>query len=77
MSQGYSVRLLQLNKAADRKNLGVKLGRMCIKHGVSASYIADYLGVSRQTVYNWFVGASSPKPPTAVKIERYMAKLQQ
>ena len=60
MSYGYSARLIALNKEADSKLLGVKLGRICIKRNIPVSLVASRLGVSRQTVYNWFTGANTP-----------------
>lgn len=60
MSYGYSARLIALNKEADSKLLGVKLGRACIKRNIPVSLVASSLGVSRQTVYNWFTGVNTP-----------------
>ncbi len=60
MSYGYSARLIALNKEANSKLLGVKLGRVCIKRNIPVSLVASELGVSRQTVYNWFTGANTP-----------------
>jgi transposase len=60
MSYGYSQSLVDANKKADIKSLGVALGRLCIKHGVPVSEVAQELGVSRATVYNWFWGTTSP-----------------
>lgn len=60
MSYGYSARLIALNKEADSKLLGVKLGKACIKRNVPVSLVASSLGVSRQTVYNWFTGVNTP-----------------
>ena len=61
MSYGYSARTIAMNKAADHRRLGVALGRAAIELGVSVSAVATSLGVSRQTVYNWFVGDYDPK----------------
>lgn len=61
MSYGYSARTIAMNKAADHRRLGVALGRAAIQLGVSVSAVASTLGVSRQTVYNWFVGSYDPK----------------
>lgn len=61
MSYGYSARTIAMNKAADHRRLGVALGRAAIELGVSVSAVATALGVSRQTVYNWFVGDYDPK----------------
>jgi hypothetical protein len=61
MSQGYSIKLVQLNKQADKKKLGVKLGRECIRTSISVSQVAKIIGVSRMTVYNWFSGIHDPQ----------------
>lgn len=61
MSYGYSARTIQLNGAADHRRLGVALGRAAIKLNVSVSEVARLMGVSRQTVYNWFIGSYDPK----------------
>lgn len=75
MSQGYSLRLRDLNRRAPSKLLGVRLGRACIKHDVPATVVADRMGVSRQTVYNWFRGTSNPGPGLTDAIEQYIASL--
>jgi|TARA_R110000744_G_scaffold314646_2_gene421666 DNA-binding XRE family transcriptional regulator len=77
MSYGYSLKLLQLNKAADKKLLGVCLGAVCIKNDVPVAEVAQKLKVSRQAVYNWFTGVSNPNVQTANKIEKLIAKLEQ
>jgi transposase len=74
MSIGYSANTIQLNKKADGKRLGVALGRAAIKSGMSVAEIAMVLQVSRQTVYNWFVGAYDPKPEQTKDIEKLIAK---
>lgn len=61
MSYGYSARLIELNKRANKRLLGVRLGRVCIKHNIPVADVAFRLGVSRQTIYNWFTGASNPQ----------------
>ena len=73
MSYGYSAKLIKLNKQASRKLLGVRLGRVCIAHDVSVAHVAYKLVVSRQTIYNWFVGASNPRPELVPSIEKFIA----
>jgi len=41
---------------ATPKSLGNQLGRWAIYHDFSVVRIAKVLGVTRQTVYNWFLG---------------------
>ena len=51
MSYGYTTRLDSLNKQANASHLGVKLGRVCIKHDLSVIEIATKLRVSRPVSY--------------------------
>ena len=76
MSRGYSLRLRDLNRKAPSKLLGVRLGRVCIKHDVPVVVLAQRMGVTRQTVYNWFAGASSPNPALASLVQSYIAQFE-
>ena len=62
MSYGYTTRLNSLNRQADKSSLGVKLGKVCIKQEIPVAEVAFQLGVSRQTIYNWFQGTHYPHP---------------
>jgi len=57
---GYTLYMQQVNKSADTKRLGVRLGRHCIKNNLSVIALAKEFGVSRQTIYNWFSGKNEP-----------------
>jgi DNA-binding XRE family transcriptional regulator len=72
MSYGYSAKTIQLNKRADSSGLGVALGRAAIKLGISVADVAATLRVSRQTVYNWFVGAYAPKDSITKDVTRLL-----
>ena len=76
MSIGYSQRLVEANKKASVKLLGVALGRLCIRQGIPVMLIAEELNVSRATVYNWFWGTSKPDPKRSVRIVEYICKLK-
>jgi DNA-binding XRE family transcriptional regulator len=67
---------MEANKAADTKNLGVALGRMCIKADVSVSQVAAMFDVSRQTVYNWFAGHYTPNQRIVETIKAYIDDLK-
>jgi hypothetical protein len=73
MTYGYSSRLIALNKQASKTKLGVALGRKCIAHDVPVSRIADQLGVSRMTIYNWFIGSHEPQPAHASAITKLLS----
>lgn len=71
MSYGYSARLIKLNKQASIQNPGVRLGRLCIQADIPVHTIAYELGVSRQTVYNWFCGVNTPQNASAAAIKAF------
>lgn len=75
ISHGYSSRIITQNKKADPKLLGVRLGRLCIKHNVPVSAVMKKLSVSKQTVYNWFRGTSSPQNLIKPKVEAFISTL--
>jgi hypothetical protein len=75
MSQGYSLSLVEANRQVNSRHLGVALGRVCIKARVPVMDVADYFGVSRQGIYNWFKGVSHPRPHLTPQIEKYMEQI--
>lgn len=75
MSYGYSARLIALNKSHNDTQLGVKLGRVCIALDIPVSRVASQLGVSKQTVYNWFMGMYEPHPKYQQLVEKLIETL--
>ena len=73
-SRGYTIRIVKANAAADDISLGVKLGRFCISKDIPVSHVAEFFGVSRMTVYKWFVGEWIPRKRHTVKIMEIMRK---
>jgi hypothetical protein len=78
MSLGYSQQLVEANRRADKtkKSMGVALGRECIKASIPVITVAQQLGVSRTTLYNWFVGASLPKERYVHAIIDFMSSMK-
>ena len=77
MSYGYSARLIASNKKANQRLLGVKLGKVCIKHDIPVTVISEELGVSRQTIYNWFGGESVPHGTSVMdRIQSFIESLK-
>jgi len=70
--RGYSYRLVQANRAADSKHIGVKLGKWCIANEMPVGEVADIFKVSRMTIYSWFTGTSNPHKAKAEKIEKFL-----
>ena len=45
---GYSKLIMQSNKSADGKLLGVRLGRYCIGNDIPVKDVMEFFGVSKQ-----------------------------
>lgn len=75
MSYGYSARIVAKNKSHDESFIGIKLGRLCIAHDIPVSFVASHLEVSKQTVYNWFVGAYEPHAKYKQAVESFILTL--
>lgn len=75
MSYGYSQLTVSANKRADRRLLGVALGRACIANGVSVADVARRFSVSRQTIYNWFEGQHEPSVAAIEDIKAFIESL--
>lgn len=72
---GYSIRVAEAIKEADGSLLGVQLGRACLARDIPVSTAAKALGVTRQTVYHWFLGLSEPRGKAIDAIKSYIASL--
>lgn len=72
---GYSLETAEAVKKADGKLLGVKLGRACVRRGVSVSEVAALFNVSRMTVYNWFKGSVVVSDKHAQQMKKLIDKL--
>lgn len=76
MSYGYSQRLVDANKKANAKSLGVALGRLCIDLEIPVSTVAEKLDVSRATIYNWFWGLTTPNSNKASAVAKMVLSLK-
>lgn len=74
--RGYSIRVAEAIKEANGNLLGVQLGRVCLAQDIPVSTAAKVLGVSRQTVYQWFLGLSEPRGEALAAIRDYLANLR-
>lgn len=76
MSYGYSARIVAANQRQDESCLGVKLGRVCIALDIPVVVIAKQVGVSKQTIYNWFMGAYEPHASCKATVESLLRNLE-
>jgi hypothetical protein len=72
---GYTLHLQQRNRKADKRKLGVRLGKHCINSGIPVIDLVEKLGVSRQTVYSWFCGIHEPGPSQRARINELFPTL--
>jgi predicted DNA-binding protein YlxM (UPF0122 family) len=71
MPQGYTNKFIKAVNEADQEKLGVRLAQVCIKHDIPVKDVADFLKVTRMTVYHWFKG----KTNVLTKYQETVAKL--
>jgi hypothetical protein len=71
---GYSQRIVQINRKADSKNVGVQLGRFCISREIPVTDVMEFFGVTKQTVYNWFAGKYEPGNLFTAAITEYLKR---
>jgi hypothetical protein len=56
MPRPYSEEFLRFINTTDSNNLGVSLGKSCVRGNLPLLYVARALGVSKVTIFNWFRG---------------------
>lgn len=72
---GYTIHLRQRNRKADKRKLGVRLGRYCISMDIPVTDLVEMFNVSRQTVYNWFCGAHDIGPSQRIRVQEFFPNL--
>jgi predicted transcriptional regulator len=72
---GYSVFTARDIQRADGRLLGVKLGRLCVERAIPVTEVAEYLKVSRMTVYNWFKGTVDVSYKHEAQVESLIKRL--
>ncbi len=72
---GYSTLTAREIRLADPDMLGVKLGLLCLERGIPIVDVAEYLHVSRVTIYAWFRGKTEVSDKHRDKIEKLLQKL--
>ena len=75
MSRGYTTKFIQAVNEADQTKIGVRLAQVCIKHDIPVTDVADFLKVTRMTVYHWFRGKTNVLGPQKETVEKLIAKL--
>ena len=73
--KGYTTLMVQAVYDANPFYLGVKLAKICIKLNIPVVDVAEYLNVSRPTVYSWFIGKRDVAPKYAEQVQKLIDKL--
>lgn len=76
MAKGYSVITINEIRSANSQLLGVQLGLVCLKNDLPVTDVAEFFGVSRMTVYNWFKGRVVVSGKHAERMAKLIEKLK-
>lgn len=75
MSKGYTTKFIQAVNDADQTKIGVRLGKICIENDIPVIDVANFLKVTRMTVYHWFKGKTNVLGQYQDQVEKLIAKL--
>ena len=75
-NKGNSRKFVDENKKPDQRQIGVQLGRIGILRDIPGQDAAEFIGVSRQAVYMWFLGKSLPHPSMRETLQELIANLK-
>lgn len=73
--KAYSLLHIQAIEDANPFFLGVKLAKICVKLDIPLRDVAEYLGVSRNLVMDWFYGKRDVSMQYREKVEKLVSKL--
>lgn len=76
MPIGYTRRFVAEVEQADRTKIGVRLALVCLLKDIPVKDVAEFLGVSRVTVYAWFRGKTNVPERLHEKVEALLTKLK-
>lgn len=76
MTVGYSVITANEIRNANPNLLGVQLGKVCLKNDIPVKDVAEFFGVTRMTVYNWFKGRVVVSGKYVERMNKLIEKLQ-
>lgn len=75
MARGYTIKFRQMIRDADQTKIGVQLAQVCIQNDIPVIDVAEFMGVTKMTVYHWFKGKTNVLGPHKEKVERLIQKL--
>ena len=75
-ARGYSLKLVEAIRGGDPSDPVIRLGKYCIDNQVPVSDLANYFGVSRLTIYNWFFGRMKPRKQRLALLQDTLDRLK-
>ena len=71
----YSQKIVEVINEAP-STLGTELGRWAVRRDVSMQRVSQIVGASRQTIYNWFTGATEVTPSYQDRVNQVVSVLK-
>jgi hypothetical protein len=75
MSRGYTTKFIRAVNDADQTKIGVQLGQLCIKNDIPVHDVAEFIKVTRMTVYHWFKGTTNVRTTHEELVKKLISKL--
>ena len=74
-TRGYDSLFIRKVEEADQSPVVLQLADVCIEKNIPVTEVAELLGVTRATVYNWMTGKTSPNPRYLALIPKITTRL--
>ena len=69
-SRGYYSLFLRQIEEAELDPAVAQFAAGCIARGIPVAAVAEWMGVTRVTVYNWFTGKTTPRAAQLARIQK-------
>lgn len=74
--RGYTEAFVDEVRAAAQDKVGVKLALICIERDIPVVDVAEFLGLTRTTIYSWFRGRTNVPTKHFDKVQELVDKLK-
>jgi DNA-binding transcriptional regulator YiaG len=74
-ARGYDSLFIRKVAEADHLPAVLQLARLCIEKNIPVTEVAELLGVTRATFYNWMTGKTTPNPRSLALIPKITLRL--
>lgn len=74
-TRGYTAAFVAEVNAAPSDQIGVQLARICIAQDIPVVRVAEFLGMTRATIYSWFRGRTRVPPKHLSRVQEFIRTL--